>query len=217
MRRIFTSVAPTVITFSAGLLVLFSFILPQVKELVGLRMILINIAIIVASIALLLGFGRLLNWHWLRFRQRRSGYSLIAVIVALLVFFALSFERVRNWPNVSQAAANLPLGTWVFSSVIAPLQGSLGALVAIFLAAAAVRMARRRRTWGTVWFLVSAVIVLITQIPPTEAAANILQPIRDLFNALAMGGLRGLLLGVALGTLAVAFRVLFAIDRPQSE
>jgi len=29
--------------------------------------------------------------------------------------------------------------------------------------------------------------------------------------------MRGLLLGVALGTLATAFRVLFFIDRPQSE
>ncbi|GEM_PF-2816022 len=217
MRRIITSVAPTVITGIAGILVLLSFVPPLVEALAGLRTILINIAIIVASIALLLGFGRLLNWHWLRFRQRRSGYSLIAFIVALLVFLALSFERVQNWPNVSQAVANLPLGNMVFGFVIAPIQGSLGALLAIFLAAAAVRMARRHRTWGTLWFLVSAVIVLITQIPPTQAAADILQPIRDLFNAIAMGGLRGLLLGVALGTMAVAFRVLFAIDRPQSE
>jgi len=207
VRRIFTSVAPTVITGIAGFLVLLSFVLPQVEVLVGLRAILINIAIIVASIALLLGFARLLNLHWLRFRQRRSRVSLIALFTAVVVFVVLVIDRFSNFG----AAA------FVFNVLIVPIQGSLGALLTIFLAAAAVRMARRRRTWGTVWFLVSAVIVLITQIPPTEGAANILQPIRDLFNALAMGGLRGLLLGVALGTLAVAFRVLFAIDRPQSE
>lgn len=207
MRRIFTSVAPTVITGIAGFLVLLSFILPQVEVLVGLRMILINIAIIVASIALLLGFGRLLNSHWLRFRQRRSFASLIALLTALIVFVALVADRFLNFGA----------SAFVFNVLIVPIQGSLGALLAIFLAAAAVRMARRRRTWGTVWFLVSAVIVLVTQIPPTGEAAGVLQPIRDLFNAVAMGGLRGLLLGVALGTLAVAFRVLFAIDRPQSE
>ena len=207
MRRIFTSVAPTVITGIAGFLVLLSFILPQVEVLVGLRMILINIAIIVASIALLLGFVRLLNLHWLRFRQRRSFASLIALLTALIVFVALVADRFLNFGA----------SAFVFNVLIVPIQGSLGALLAIFLAAAAVRMARRRRTWGTVWFLVSAVIVLVTQIPPTGEAAGVLQPIRDLFNAVAMGGLRGLLLGVALGTLAVAFRVLFAIDRPQSE
>jgi hypothetical protein len=207
VRRIFTSVAPTVITGIAGFLVLLSFVLPQMEVLVGLRTILINIAIIVASIALLLGFARLLSLHWLRFRQRRSWVSLIALFTAVVVFVVLVIDRFSNFG----AAA------FVFNVLIVPIQGSLGALLTIFLAAAAVRMARRRRTWGTVWFLVSAVIVLITQIPPTEGTANILQPIRDLFNALAMGGLRGLLLGVALGTLAVAFRVLFAIDRPQSE
>jgi len=207
VRRIFTSVAPTVITGIAGFLVLLSFILPQVEVLAGLRVILINIAIIVASIALLMGFARLLNLHLVRFRQRRSFASLIALIAGLVVFVVLVVDRFANF-----GAAD-----FVFNVLIAPIQGSLGALLTIFLAAAAVRMARRRRTWGTVWFLVSALIVLVTQIPPTGSAAVILQPIRDLFNAVAMGGLRGLLLGVALGTLVVAFRVLFAIDRPQSE
>jgi len=214
VRRIFTSVAPTVITGIAGFLVLLSFVpwgdsfIPGLADmLVGLRAILINIAIIVASIALLMGFVRLLNLHLVRFRQRRSFLSLIALITGLIVFVVLVVDRFTN----SGAAA------FVFNVLIVPIQGSLGALLVIFLAAAAVRMARRRRTWGTVWFLVSAVIVLVTQIPPTGSAAVVLQPIRDLFNAVAMGGLRGLLLGVALGTLAVAFRVLFAIDRPQSE
>jgi hypothetical protein len=207
VRRVFTSVVPTVITGIAGFLVLLSFILPQVEILISLRAILINIAIIVASIALLLGFARLLNLHWLRFRQRRNVYSLVALLTAAVVFVVLIIDRVS------------PFGAqeFVFNVLIAPIQGSLGALLAIFLAAAAVRMARRRRTWGTIWFLVSTVIVLLTQIPPSAEAAAILQPIRDLLNALALGGLRGLLLGVALGTLAVAFRVLFAIDRPQSE
>ena len=117
---------------------------------------------------------------------------------------------------VADRFLNLGATAFVFNVIIVPIQSSLGALLAIFLAAAAVRMAHRRRTWGTVWFLVSAVIVLVTQIPRT-GADSVLQPIRELFNAVAMGGLRGLLLGVALGTLAVAFRVLFAIDRPQSE
>jgi len=104
---------------------------------------------------------------------------------------------------------------FVFNAIIAPIQSSLGALLAIFLGAAAVRMAQRRRTWGTLWFLLSAIVVLLTQIPVSPD--SVLLPIRQFFDALAMGGLRGLLLGVALGTLAVAFRVLLAIDRPQGE
>ena len=202
MRRAFTSTVPTIITGIAGLIVLLSFIFP---ELTALRMVLITIAILAAGLALLLGFVRLLNLHLRRVRQRRSGYSLVALITALIVFVVLVADRFLN----------LGATTWVFNAIIVPIQSSLGALLAIFLGAAAVRMAQRRRTWGTLWFLLSAMVVLLTQIP--VSSDSILLPVRQFFDALAMGGLRGLLLGVALGTLAVALRVLLAIDRPQSE
>jgi len=204
VRRIFTSTAPTIITGIAGLIVLLSFIFP-VELLVQLRVVLSNIAVIIAGMALLLGFARLLNFHLRRVQQRKNGYSLVALIVAIVVFVVLVADRFLN----------LGAAAFVFNAVIAPIQSSLGALLAIFLGAAAVRMAQRRRTWGTLWFLLSAIVVLLTQIPVTEN--SILLPIRQFFDALTMGGLRGLLLGVALGTVAVAFRVLLAIDRPQGE
>ncbi len=204
MRRIITSTAPAVITGIAGSIVLLSFIFP-VELLLQLRVVLINIAVIVAGMALLLGFVRLLSFHLRRVQQRRSGYSLVALIVAIVVFGVLVADRFLN----------LGATTFVFTAIIAPIQSSLGALLAIFLGVAALRMAQRRRTWGTLWFLISAIVVLLTQIPVT--ADSVLLPIRQFFDALAMGGLRGLLLGVALGTLAVAFRVLLTIDRPQSE
>jgi len=202
VRRIFTSTAPTIVTGIAGLIVLLSFIF---TELAPLRVVLINIAVMVAGMALLLGFVRLLNLHLRRVQQRKSGYSLVALITALVVLVVLVADRFLN----------LGATAWVFNAIIVPAQSSLGALLAIFLGAAAVRMAQRRRTWGTLWFLLSAVVVLLTQIP--VSADSILLPVRQFFDALAMGGLRGLLLGVALGTLAVALRVLLAIDRPQSE
>lgn len=220
MRRIFTSTAPAVITGIAGLIVLLSYIFPA-EVLVQLRVWLVNIAVIVAGMALLLGFFRLLNFHLRRVQQRKSGYSAIAFIVALAVFAILGTERVLIILG-NPDAASLPASNLIFNSIIAPIQSSLGALLAIFLGAAAVRMAQRRRTWGTLWFLSSAVVVLLTQIPVVPAeqqgfGTTILLSIRQFFDALAMGGLRGLLLGVALGTLAVAVRVLFAVDRPQGE
>jgi len=202
VRRAFTSTVPAIITGIAGWIVLLSFIFP---ELAALRVVLINIAVLVAGLALLLGFVRLLNLHLRRVRQRRSGYSLVALITALIVFVVLVADRFLN----------LGATPWVFNAIIAPLQASLGALLAIFLGVAAMRMAQRSRTWGTLWFLLSAIVVLLTQIP--VSADSILLPIRQFFDALAMGGMRGLLLGVALGTLAVTLRVLLTIDRPQSE
>jgi hypothetical protein len=204
VRRIVTSTAPAVVTAIAGLIVLLSFIFPA-ESLVQLRVVLINIAVIVAGMALLLGFARLLTFHLRRVQQRKSGYSLVALITAIIVLIVLVADRFLD----------LGATIFVFNAIIAPIQSSLGALLAIFLGAAAVRMAQRRRTWGTLWFLLSAIVVLLTQIP--VSSGSLLLPVRQLFDALAMGGLRGLLLGVALGTMAVALRVLLAIDRPQSE
>jgi hypothetical protein len=215
VRRIFTSIVPIAVTFGVGLIIVVSFIpVPLFAGLTPLRVVLINIAVIVAGMALLLGFFRLLNFHLRRVQQRKSGYSLVALIAALAVFVTLVAEQLLKLSG-NQDVANLPVSNLIFNSLIAPIQSSLGALLAIFLGVAAVRMAQRRRTWGTLWFLVSAIVVLLTQIPVTPG--SILLPIRQFFDALAMGGLRGLLLGVALGTMAVALRVLLMIDRPQSE
>jgi len=108
------------------------------------------------------------------------------------------------------------VSSFVFLSVILPMQSALGALLAIFLGLAAVRMLRQQRRWATVWFLLSALIVLITQLP-LEGLPPWLNGLRTLIDAATTGGLRGLLIGVAIGTLATTFRVLLLIDRPQSE
>ena len=102
----------------------------------------------------------------------------------------------------------------VFNDVIVPMQSALGALLAVFLALAAFRMLRRRRTFGSFCFLLSALVVLITQVPIDIPA---LTTVRQFVDAFTTGGLRGLLLGVAIGIVATAFRVLLFIDRPQSE
>ncbi len=205
MRRIVTSVVPTVMTVGAGLVVLISYVLPALSSL---RMVLIDIALIVAGVATLLGFVYLLAVHWQRFRRRKSLYSLLLILVAIATLAVLIFDRLPT--------SNHLLTGVVFDGIIMPAQSALGALLAVFLAMAAFRLARRR-SWGAVWFLVAALVVLITQIPPTGQAGPVLSAVRDFFDAIATGGMRGLLLGVALGTLAVAFRVLLAIDSPQSE
>jgi ABC-type sugar transport system permease subunit len=119
-----------------------------------------------------------------------------------------------------------PVSGFIFDHIITPMQTSLGALLAIFLAVAAFRMLRRRRTAGAAWFLLSALVVLMTQVPlpftfNADGTANgvgqVFNLMRNVVDTFTTGGMRGLLLGVALGTIATAFRVLFFIDRPQSE
>jgi hypothetical protein len=214
VRRILTSVVPTFVTGVAGLVVLASLILsgvPNLAWLGALRVAFVDVAVIVAGVAVVMGFLHLLYVHTQRVRQGKGAfYSIFLILSALAALVVLIVDRASS----EQAATR-----FIFDAVIVPMQTTFGALLAVFLAMAAFRMLQRRRSVGAVWFLLAALIVLITQIPlPVFGGlASVLQSVRDVFDAATTGGMRGLLLGVALGTLATAFRVLFFIDRPQSE
>jgi hypothetical protein len=211
VRRVFTSIAPTIVTGIAGLITLVSFFGFLVPGVANLRVPLVNIAVIVAGMAVVMGFVHLLYTHSLRLRRRQSAaYSLVLIVIAIVTFVILLLDR---------ASPDRTMTRFIFDDLIVPLQSALGALLAVFLALAAVRMLRHRRGWGAIWFLLAALVVLITQIPLTAlgGVADFLAGVRNLVDAATTGGLRGLLLGVALGTIATAFRVLFFIDRTQSE
>ncbi len=226
MRRVLTSIAPTIVTGVAGLIVLVSFLVSGLanlfpKELSDLsarllnwRTILVDVAVIIVGVAVVMGFVHLLYVHANRVRRGPGGfYSLVLIISAIVVAIIMIVERLST--------PDQPWTRFIFDNILVPLQSSLGALLAVLLAVAALRMLQQRRSVGAVWFLLSALIVLITQIPlaffDAIGLSGALNTIRDVLNALTTGGMRGLLLGVALGTLATAFRVLFFIDRPQSE
>jgi hypothetical protein len=90
------------------------------------------------------------------------------------------------------------------------------AVLAIVLVFAAARLLTRRPKWYTVLFLVIVLIVLLGSVPLFflgEIAPLI--ALRDwLTHVPAVAGARGLLLGVALGTVATGLRILMGVDRP---
>jgi hypothetical protein len=102
---------------------------------------------------------------------------------------------------------------WLFNHVYLPLQGAFFALTAFFLATAAYR-AMRARNVETTLMLIAAVIVFIGQMP----LAGVLADAREwILRVPSEAGLRGIMLGVALGTLATALRLIVGMDRPYSE
>ena len=215
MLRRLINIVPTVITGVVGVIVFITFLVPLVptdsplyKPLYAIgtwRMPLVQIAVVIAGVAVLLGFIRLLSVHLQRIRRRKGiVYSFILIFSALVTLVVTLLPG--DTANMAKAV--------VFNDVIVPMQSALGALLAVFLALAAFRMLRRRRTFGSFCFLLSALVVLITQVPIDVPALTM---VRQGVDALTTGGLRGLLLGVAIGIVATAFRVLLFIDRPQSE
>jgi len=199
-----------------GLVVLFGYLFPgrllihYRGRVMEWRDVLVEWAVIVAGFALLLGLFNVLRVHGGRIGRRRRGwpYSLVLLLAMVVAWI----PPVLSPDNPMQETLNRA----VFDYVISPLGASLAALLVFTLALAAFRLLRVRRSVGAVFFLLVVALALLGSAPFT--GLEWLADIRDwLINVPGMAGMRGLLLGVALGTVITALRVFVTSERPHSE
>ncbi len=193
-----------------GLVVLAGYLIPTSQTLTYFRDCLVEWAVIVAGFAFFLGMFNVLRIHGGRVAHLRKGWlcSLVLLLAALAAWV----------PSVLPASTTIQktLDHVTFDYVISPLGASLAALLVFTLALAAFRLLRARGSARGVFFLLVVAVTLLGSTP----LANLewLADIRDwVVNVPGMAGMRGLLLGVALGTVITALRVFVASERPHSE
>ena len=186
----------------------------KTDAVVGMQWILVKWAVMIAAFAIALGFINVLAVHIGKLTARKPGwfYSLVLILSAVVVL-AIGLGESIFRPEEGLWG---PLLAPIFSRIIAPLQAATVALLLFILTYAAYRMLRLSRRSGTVIFLVSAIVILIAQVPIPGLGMG-LQDLRDVWLSwLAIPGLRALLIGVALGIAMTALRLLMGIDRPHA-
>jgi len=193
----------TAIAISVGLFVLLDFFVRN--AFIGtLKFVFVRWAIIVAAFAMVLGFFNVLIVHLnkvLRFKQGWF-YSIFLFLTMMIVLLLGLIEGPQG-----------SLTSQIFQYVLFPLQATIFSLLAFFVASAAYR-AFRLRSWESALLVITGVIVLLGQVPLWGALTTFKEWI---LGVPSMAGARGILLGVALGTVATGLRVLLGIDRPYSE
>lgn len=187
---------------ACGLLVLVDFfVLEPVVDALGA--ILIEGALILAAFALLFGVLNLLSVHARMNGSPRSRRYSAILLVALVATFVTGILR----PASDELA-------WIFDHFYFPLQATMSALLAFFVVSAAYR-AFKLHSVPALILLATSLVVLITQLPFSAALSPLLPAAREWIFAIPVtAGVRGILLGVALGTIATALRVLLAVDHP---
>jgi hypothetical protein len=205
VKRIF-AIANVVIAISAGIVVLLGYFidLPAAR---GFQFILLQWAVILAGVALLVGVWNLFSVHLQKIRERRPG----SVNSVVLLFFLLITAIVSITPDLQ------PLQNVMLNGIMIPAEISLIALLAVTLIYASVRLLRVRGDLTSILFLSTALIILLGTGPlPGMGHFPIINDWLRPFitNALATGGARGILIGVALGTLTTGLRILLGVDRP---
>ncbi len=204
MRKILP-VTNAIIAIVAGIFVLLGYFFPLLFG--GIRSTLVGWAIILAAFALLLGILNLALVHWKKVSSKPTGnlYSLVllASLILTLIFVGLSGPTGG-------------LSLWLFNNIQVPIEVSLVAILAIILVYAGARLLSRRPHWTTILFLVTVLLVLLGSVPLLFIGEiTPLTAVHDwLTQVPAIAGARGLLLGVALGTVAAGLRILIGMDRP---
>jgi hypothetical protein len=202
MLRVFTAA----FAIATGLFVLLGYFF-QMEQLIQLRVRLIDWAIIIAAMAVLVGIFNLVavQMEKIRARQKGSVYGAVLVISLLVTFLAFGL-----WVG-PQASSML----FAVDAIVVPVEASLMAILAVTLIYASIRLMRRRVDVTSVLFLVVAVLFLLAVVPIPFGGVSALQDfLLQGAGMFSRGGTRGLLIGIALGTLLTGLRVLFGIDRP---
>ncbi len=172
----------------------------------ALAQLILGWASLLAVCALLLGLGNLFLIHAKR-ALKANVYSLVLILSMLLVL-GMGLADMLELTNGDMAQQ-------MFERIQKPLETAFSSLLAFFLLFAGFRLFQRRRDGWSFLFLATVLLFLL---PVPFAAANLFTSLRNLISGLFVtAGLRGLLIGVALGTITLSLRLLVGSERPYSE
>ncbi|HKY72495.1 MAG TPA: hypothetical protein VJL88_11305 [Nitrospira sp.] len=165
---------------------------------------------IIGGFALVLGVTSLFHQHAVKIRRQEAGwgYSLV-LYLGMLVTVAAGL-----WVDGKESLDGTMTGFgWIYSYMMVPLQGTMFAILAFFIASAAYRSFRARSREAAV-LLVAAVIVMMGRVPLGEylipLSGDVSQWILNVLNASVR---RAILIGVSLGAIALSFKIIFGVER----
>ncbi|MCD6400782.1 MAG: hypothetical protein J7L73_02525 [Anaerolineales bacterium] len=173
----------------------------------------VEIAVVLIGVALLIGIINLVSVHVIKIQKGENEYYSIVLIVSLTLTLLVGvFDLLRTY----LFGKTFLQGTlWIFNNIQLPIEMSLMAVMTISLTYALVRLFQRRVTILTGVFAGVIFLLLLGMIPFVVTKVGFLGDLRMwILGVLSVGGARGVLLGVALGTIATGLRVLIGSDRP---
>jgi len=201
----------TAIAIGVGIIVLAGYFIPSLDSV---RFILLRTGLVLAAVALLVGIINLISVHIRKMgsESENSGYSLI-LLISLVVTLVIGIIDMIQTYLVGQP--NFQMTNWIFTNIQLPIETSLLAVTAISLTYAAASILRKRMDIFSISFFFVVLLILLGSFSIPPATIPFLQVIRDwILRVPALGGARGLLLGIALGTITTGIRILMGTDRP---
>lgn len=201
---------PLAIAIAFGLLTLVGLLMP----VPALTDLLLGWVGFLATIALVLGVLNLLAVHLQRAASEQNFYSVVLVLSVLTVFGLAITDALSITDNGV---------TSVFNWIQVPLETALASLMAFFLLFLGFHMLKNQRSVWAMLFWITAVLILFSNVFTTTALLP--ASVREIFaqfqifvnDIIVMAGVRGLLIGIALGTITMSVRLLLGLDQPYNK
>jgi hypothetical protein len=201
---------PLAIAIAFGLLTLVGLMLP----LPALSDLILGWVGFLAAAALVLGVLNLLAVHIQRTTSEKNPYSALLVL-SILTVFGLAVTDTLSITNNGVDR--------VFDWIQVPLETALASLMAFFLLFLGFHMLKSRRSAGALLFWLTATLILFsnvfisTTLLPVSIRNVFMQIQAIINNIIVIAGVRGLLIGIALGTITMSLRVLLGFDQPYNK
>jgi hypothetical protein len=196
---------PLAICLTMGVAMMVQFFVPHPIS-VGFYDITTKWVRIVSAFALVLGAGSLIMYHLDRMQRKRPGW---AYSIVTLVAMAATTVIGLGW-GVKPGSI---LQDIIFSNLLVPLNASMFAILAFYMASAAYR-AFRARTKEAALLLIAAFIVMLGMVPVGAAIWSRLPDVAEwVLSVPNMAAKRAILFGVALGSIATSLKVILGIER----
>ena len=171
-------------------------------------------ALIISPFMLVLGTVTLVQTHVARIRRRTEHWQYSFIIFAgilLMVVIGIPFGPQHR------------IFVWLFNNVQVPMDATMFSLLAFFIASAAYR-AFRARTFEASLLLITALIVMLGNVPIGDLFWNTVLSGLPWDNGLSdtkqwildnpnLSARRGIILGVSLGAISQSIRILLGIER----
>ncbi len=200
---------PLLITFVTGILFAAQYYVPHPLSELMLTSVSKWLQII-GGFALVLGVTSLFHIHAVKIRRKEPGwgYSFVLYISMLgTIVIGLWHDGKETVDGVATAFG------WMYTYMMVPLQGTMFAILAFFIASAAYRSFRARSREAAV-LLIAAVIVMMGRVPLGEylipLSGDISQWILNVLNASVR---RAILIGISLGAVALSLKIIFGVER----